>query len=146
MNWWTVALIGIAALSLLRIVSQLRRFARPKMDDDWDSRFITQLRKAGVSPFDAHPVDFFFALPSAEACTAVAAVLEPDGFGIDSRQEPEGGYSLHASREMRLIVPDMQALTVRFKALAEQHGGKYDGWAVAKKKIAPALRTTSPQE
>jgi hypothetical protein len=136
MNWWYVALIAVGALSLLRIVSQLRRYARPKTDDDWDSRFITQLRKAGVSPFDPHQVDFFFALPSAEACSAVAAVLEPEGFGIDSRAEPEGGFSLHASREMRLIVPDMQALTARFKALAEQHGGKYDGWAVAKKKLA----------
>jgi hypothetical protein len=135
MNWWTVVLIGVAALSLLRVVTQLRRFARPKTDDDWDSRFITQLRKAGVSPFDPHSVDFFFALPSAAACDAIAAVLAPEGFGIDSREEPEGGFSLHANREMRLIVPEMQALTARFTALAAEHGGKYDGWAVAKKKV-----------
>ncbi len=59
--------------------------------------------------------------------------LEVEGFTVDSREEPEGGYSLHGNREMRLIVPDMQALTARFTALAVQHGGKYDGWAVAKK-------------
>lgn len=135
MNWWTVALIGIAALSLLRIVSQLRRFTRKKVDQDWDARFITQLRKLGVSPFDPHAVDFFFALPSEAACRAIAAVLQPEGFGIDSRAEPEGGFSLHANREMRLIVEEMQALTARFKTLAEQHGGKYDGWAVAKKQL-----------
>jgi hypothetical protein len=32
---------------------------------------------------------------------------------------------------MRLVVEDMQALTARFRALAEEHGGKYDNWAVA---------------
>lgn len=137
MNWWTVVLIGVGALSLLRIVTQLRRFARPKEDADWDSRFISQLRKAGVGAFDPQSVDFFFALPSAEACAAVTAALEPE-FEVDSRAEPEGGYSLHANREMRLIVPDMQALTARFRALAEQHGGKYDGWAVAKKRLPRA--------
>jgi hypothetical protein len=135
MNWWTVALIGIAALSLLRIITQIRRFVRPKVDNDWDARFISQLRKAGVGAFDPQSVDFFFALPSAEACAAIASQLEPDGFTTDSRKEPEGGYSLHANREMRLVVPDMQALTARFNALAVEHGGKYDGWAVAKKKV-----------
>ena len=135
MNWWTVALIGIGALSLLRVVSQIRKFARPKVDNDWDARFISQLRKAGVGAFDPQSVDFFFALPSAAACEAIRATLEPDGFTVDSRAEPEGGYSLHANREMRLIVPDMQALTARFNALAGEHGGKYDGWAVARKKV-----------
>lgn len=134
MNWWTVVLIGIGALSLLRVVSQIRKFMKPKPDNDWDARFISQLRKAGVGAFDPQSVDFFFALPSAEACAAVRATLEPDGFTVDSREEPEGGFSLHANREMRLIVPDMQALSARFGALAEQHGGKYDGWAVARRK------------
>jgi hypothetical protein len=132
MNIWIyVALIAVAAISLLRIVSQIRRVAR-KVDNDWDARFIAQLRKAGIAPFDEHLVDFFFALPDEAACTAVAALLEPEGFATDSRAEAEGGWSLHATRGMRLIVPDMQALTVRFSQLAEQHGGKYDGWAVAR--------------
>ena len=134
MNWWTVVLIGVGVLSLLRVVSQIRRFVRPKEVNDWDARFISQLRKAGVGAFDPQSVDFFFALPSAAACDAVRAELEPEGYVVDSREEPEGGFSLHANREMKLIVPDMQALTVKFTALAEKHGGKYDAWAVAKKK------------
>jgi hypothetical protein len=132
MNTWIyVALIGVAALSLLRIFSQLRRVAK-KEDNDWDARFIAQLRKAGIAPFDEQLVDFFFALPDEAACAKVAAILEPEGFSTDSRAEPEGGWSLHATRGMRLIVADMQALTARFRQLAEEHGGKYDGWAVAK--------------
>jgi hypothetical protein len=31
---------------------------------------------------------------------------------------------------MRLIVPEMQQLTARFNALAQQHGGRYDTWAL----------------
>jgi regulator of ribonuclease activity B len=131
MKWIVVALIAVAALSLLRIFSQVRRATR-KTENDWDARFIAQLRKAGIAPFDPQSVDFFFALPTQAACDAIAATLEPDAYVVDSRAEPEGGFSLHANRNMRLIVPDMQALTARFKALAEEHGGKYDGWAVAK--------------
>ncbi len=37
-------------------------------------------------------------------------------------------YSLHASKSMRLIVPDMQALSTRLDALAAEFGGRYDGW------------------
>jgi hypothetical protein len=33
---------------------------------------------------------------------------------------------------MRLHIPEMQALTARFRALAEEHGGTYDNWAVGK--------------
>ena len=136
MTWIKIGLIVIAAISLIRIVFNVRR-ATVKVDDDWDSRFITQLRKAGVDTFKQHPVDFFFALPSDQACRAIGAELGRDGYHIDSRAEPEGGFSLHANREMRLVVDDMQALTARFRALAEQHGGSYDGWAVARAKNLP---------
>ncbi len=133
MKWVTILLVVVLAFSLLRIVTQIRRAAKPQVGD-WDERFIGQLRKAGMASFDAYPVDFFFDLPSAEACSAVSAELEPEGYTVDSRQEPDSTrFSLHANRAMRLLVPDMQALTVKFRALAELHGGKYDGWAVAKK-------------
>jgi len=37
-------------------------------------------------------------------------------------------YSLHATKSMRLIVPDMQALSERLTTLAGEFGGRYDGW------------------
>lgn len=132
MNVIVIMLVGIGALSLLRIVTQWRKVSRP-VEKDWDARFIGQLRKAGIAPFEAYPVDFFFDLPSEQACREVAAVLEPEGYAVESRAEAETGrYSLHASHTMRLLVPDMQALTARFNQLAGEKGGKYDGWAVAK--------------
>ena len=39
------------------------------------------------------------------------------------------GFSLHASKSMRLIVPEMQATSRRLTALATELGGRYDGWA-----------------
>jgi hypothetical protein len=134
MKWMMILLIGVAAVSLLRIISQIRLAARP-VDNDWDSRFIGQLRKAGITPFDEQPVDFLFTLPTEAACAEVRALLESEGHVVDVRPELEGtGFSLHGQRNTRLIVPDMQATTARFKQLAEEKGGSYDGWAVAKKR------------
>lgn len=140
MSWTMLLLIGLAGMSLLRIVSQWRKVYRPK-DDDWDARFIAQLRKTGITPFDSYPVDFFFDLPTEQACSDVAALLEPEGYAVDSRPEAETGrFSLHATFTMRLVVDDMKALTQRFRALAEEKGGKYDGWAVGKGPQSTTLR------
>lgn len=131
MNWIMAVLVGLAAMSLFRIVSQFRRASKPR-EDDWDARFIAQLRKAGVSPFDPHPVDFFFDLPDEANCKAIAAMLEPEGYAIDFRKEDEGErYSLHASATMRLVVDEMSERTKRFRAMAEEKDGRYDGWAVS---------------
>ncbi len=43
--------------------------------------------------------------------------------------DPELGFSLHASKTMRLIVPDMQEMSRRLTALASEFKGRYDGWA-----------------
>jgi len=37
--------------------------------------------------------------------------------------------SLHASKTMRLIVPDVQDISRRLTALATELRGRYDGWA-----------------
>ena len=131
---WTVALLVLAALiSLARIVSQLRTTLKPKKDDDWDSRFIEQLRKMGFAPFDPYPVDFFFDLPDEQACREVTEELEPEQFAVDSRYEPDTGrWILHAHRTLRLQVEQMKAFTIRFNAMAQSRGGRYDGWAIAK--------------
>jgi len=44
----------------------------------------------------------------------------------DSSQHP---FSLHASKALRLAVPDMQEKSRRFQELAAAHRGRYDGWA-----------------
>jgi hypothetical protein len=131
----TLLLVVVAAFSLLRIFMQLRRVSRKSRKIDWDEHFIQGLRKAGVNTFDEHTVDFFFTLPTRAAAEKLAFTLRPEGFQLDIKEDSEGGtFSLHAQRNTRLVVADMQALTARFTTLAEQHGGKYDNWAVAARK------------
>jgi len=127
-------LVAVALFSAIRIVSQFRGMSRKRKPIDWDEQFIQSLRKAGVNTFEEHPVDFFFTLPSRAACEKLAFVLRPDGFTLDIREDADAHtFSLHAQRPMRLVIPEMQALTARFTKLAEEHGGKYDNWAVARK-------------
>jgi hypothetical protein len=136
MNTRTVALIlvAIAVLSLLRIVMQWRSVAR-RHTADWDEQFIQQLRKAGVTPFADQVVDFLFTMPDAASSDAIGKLLRSEGYDVDARRDPQGGkISVQAQRTMRLHIPEMQALTARFRALAADHGGTYDNWAVGKQK------------
>ena len=131
---WALVLVGVAAFSVLRIITQWRGLSRRRRGIDWDEHFIQGLRKAGVNTFEVHAVDFFFTLPTRAAAEQLAFALRPEGYQLDIRQTEDGAeYSLHAQRAMRLVVQEMQALTARFTALAAQYGGKYDNWAVALK-------------
>jgi hypothetical protein len=125
----------VGAFLLFRIISQWRGLAWRRRSIDWDAHFIQGLRKAGVDTFVEHVVDFFFTMPSREAAERLAGVLRADGYQVDvtDARATSGQFSLHASRQMRLIVPDMQALTTRFTQLAGEHGGQYDSWAVVTK-------------
>lgn len=127
-----IVLIAVLAFSLLRIVSKLRGFSMKARPIDWDAHFIQSLRKAGVDTFAEHAVDFFFTMPTAESSDALARDLSAAGYTVDviEARETSGKFSLHASRRMRLVVPDMQELTRYFNALAARHGGEYDSWAV----------------
>ena len=60
---------------------------------------------------------------------ARASRLEPE-FTVDAKpMQEERGFSLHATKTMRLIVPEMQEISRRLTALAAELGGRYDGWA-----------------
>jgi hypothetical protein len=100
--------------------------------ESWDAKMIEQLRSKGYAPFNEYKVDFFIALPDEPACQAVRSRLESQGFSVDSKpmtEKTDLPFSLHASKSMRLIVPDMQDLSQRMTDLAAEFGGRYDGWA-----------------
>ena len=113
------------------MTTRLGKVAEGSTVTDWDEQFIMQLRKAGVNAFEEHDVDFFFTMPDAKSSSAVRGQLAANGFHVvGEHANPDGGYSLDMRRRMRLVVPEMQALTVRFNALASEAGGKYDNWAI----------------
>jgi len=128
---WTVLLLAAAlALIVLRIYFKLR-MARKLRTESWDEQVIARLRSQGYAPFNDYQVDFFLALPSEAACQGARARLEPE-FHVDVKpleNDPELNYSLHASKTMRLVVPDMQDISRRLTALATELNGRYDGWA-----------------
>jgi hypothetical protein len=129
MNGW-IYLPVLAALALIvaRVFFKVRR-VRASRAETWDEQMIGTLRSQGYAPFNDYPVDFFLALPDEAACNQARARLEPE-FTVDAKpMQEEAGFSLHAKKTMRLIVPEMQAISRRLTALATELGGRYDGWA-----------------
>ena len=130
MTWFFVAMLAALALTVVRIYFKLRA-ARKSRAETWDEQVIGRLRSQGYAPFNDYRVDFFLALPDEAACQTARARLEPE-FSVDVKameDDPELHFSLHATKTMRLIVPDMQALSRRLTALAGECRGRYDGWA-----------------
>jgi hypothetical protein len=130
-SWILIALVAAGIATVVRIYFSLQKL-RPERGDDWDAKMIERVRSQGVDPFSPLEVDFFFALPDPPACDAVRTLLQAEEYAVDikpvadSSQHP---FSLHASKALRLAVPDMQEKSRRFRELAAAHGGRYDGWA-----------------
>lgn len=130
MSWMIVAFVAAAAIIVARIYFKIRRIQGSRVES-WDARLIEQLRSRGYAPFNEYKVDFFLALPDEAACQAVRSRLEAEGFSVDSKpmtEKTDLPFSLHATKSMRLIVPDMQELSRKMTALATEHRGHYDGW------------------
>ena len=130
MNWTLLLLAAALALIAVRIYSKLR-LARQSRAESWDEQVIGRLRSQGYAPFKDYRVDFFLALPDEAACQGARSRLEPE-FSVDVKpleNDPELAYSLHATKSMRLVVPDMQEISRRLTALATEFHGRYDGWA-----------------
>ena len=130
MSWTLLALLAALALIVARVFSKLRA-ARKSRAETWDEQVIGRLRSQGYAPFNDYRVDFFLALPNEAACQGACARLEPE-FSVDVKpleNDAELIYSLHATKTMRLVVPDMQEISRRLTALATEFHGRYDGWA-----------------
>jgi len=131
MNWTYVVLIFAASVAALRVVAVIRR-VRGQQAEGWDERLVKRVRAQGGDPFKPIEVDFFFDLPSSEACDSVRDELVTEGFVVDFRPMDAAmgkDFTLHARKAMRMSVTDMQGWSQRFEALARKHGGQYDSWA-----------------
>ena len=127
-SWFFVALLAALGLIVVRVYFKLRS-VKGSRAETWDEQMIATLRSQGYAPFNDYRVDFFLSLPDQDSCARARARLEPE-FSVDVQPMKEGaGFSLHASKSMRLIVPEMQAISRRLTALGTELGGRYDGWA-----------------
>jgi len=130
MTWIIVCFVVAAAIIVARVYFKIKKIQSTKQES-WDAKIIEQLRSKGYAPFNDYKVDFFIALPDEAACQAVRLRLEGDGFSVDAKpmaEKTDLPISLHASKSMRLIVPDMQDMSQRLTTLAGEFGGRYDGW------------------
>jgi len=130
MAWFFVALVAALGLIVVRVYAKLRT-ARRSRTETWDEQVIGRLRSQGYAPFNDYQVDFFLALPDEAACQGARERLEPE-FSVDVKpleNDAELLFSLHATKTMRLIVPDVQDISRRLGALAAEYHGRYDGWA-----------------
>jgi len=131
MQWVYVVLVLTALLAVVRVVLALRKARSQSTNDDWDARLVKNLRAAGGNSFTPYEVDFFFSVPDEAAAESLRGTLESEGFAIDARimsGEGASGYSLQARKHLRISVSEMQGFSRRFRALAQQYGGYYDGW------------------
>jgi hypothetical protein len=132
MAYAIVVFVVAVAIIVARVYFNMRRLKQASSSESWDEKVIAGLRARGYAPFNPYPVDFFLALPDEAAVQGARARLESEGFGVDVKpleNDPELNFSLHATKTMRLIVPDMQELGRKLTAIATEYRGRYDGWA-----------------
>jgi hypothetical protein len=129
MTWLLTLLVMAALLAVVRIAMAVRKGHRHQ--DDWDEHLVKNLRAQGGNAFTPYEIDFFFNLPDENSCGTLRGMLEPEGFSVEVRPmrgEAATGFSLHATKKLRVSVDEMKSFSQRFRALAEQLGGHYDGW------------------
>ena len=144
MDWILLLLVAGAAVILWRIVQKVRAL-RNTREEDYDARFISQLRRSGVDPFKPVDVDFFLALPTREAAERLAARLEDDLFTPDIRVTEGPGdlpVSVQARKVMQINELGIRTAVERLRELATAEGGRYDGWAPGSEAMG-ALRAAS---
>jgi hypothetical protein len=129
-----IVILFVIALAIIvgRVYFNLRRVRAANSTESWDEKMIAGLRARGYAPFNPYPVDFFMSLPDEAAVQGARGRLEADGYGVDVKpleNDPELNFSLHATKTMKLIVPDMQEIGRRMTAIATEFHGRYDGWA-----------------
>jgi hypothetical protein len=131
MDWVVVFLVAGAAIAVWRIIYNVRNASKSR-EDDWDARMIERLRRSGIDPFKPVDVDFFLAVPSKDRAESMASRLRSEGFETDIRElrdSVDQTWSVHALKNMSLNVHGMREVSTRLRQLADEVGGRYDGWA-----------------
>ncbi len=135
MKWFFGLLIGAAVLAVVRIYYLVQKARNAHHTVDFDEHLISRLRADGLDPFSPHPVDFFLAMPDDATANRLLDALKSRGMAGDMHATPDAAdfpVSVHVSRELHLTVGAIKALAAELGQLAQEHGGRYDGWAVGR--------------
>jgi len=97
--------------------------------DDMDAIMIRQLEAQGSDLREPRDVQLKVFMPTSATSKLAAETLERDGFEVVIDTCSEGGFLLTAEMNGVVIdLPVMLALRAKVRALAQKHGGRYDGW------------------
>jgi regulator of ribonuclease activity B len=97
-----------------------------------DQNVLDQLREAGSDLSKPHDIEFFLYFPNKEAAGLAAERIKgggAGGFTAEVKNSPQGdAWMCYVTRKM---VPDGTKIALigeRFRTLAQELGGEYDGW------------------
>jgi hypothetical protein len=135
MQWFFGLVIGAGVLAVVRIYYLVQKARNAHHTVDFDEQLITRLRADGLDPFRQHPVNFFLAMPDDTAANSLLDALKARGMQGDMHATADAAdfpVSVHVSRELYLTVGAIKGLAAELGQLAQEHGGRYDGWAVGR--------------
>ena len=135
MKWFFALVAGAGVVAVVRIYYLVQKARNAHHTVDFDEHLITRLRADGLDPFRPHPVDFFLAMPDDATANRLLDALKSRGMAGDMHATPDAAdfpVSVHVSRELHLTVGAIKALAAELGQLAQEHGGRYDGWAVGR--------------
>ncbi len=119
-------LLALGLFGLYLMIAGQRRGQRLQ---DVDANTLMELAAAGSDLGQVHEVEFFFYLPTEPAAQAVAEKLRQEGFSIRLEAvDPGHDWLCLGSLAMTPVLTELRQFRTRFTALAEAHGGAYDGW------------------
>jgi regulator of RNase E activity RraB len=96
-----------------------------------DQKVLDQLREAGSDLSKPHDLEFFLLFSTSEAASKAAETIKAGGAGFSAevKRSPQGDiWMCYVTRKMVPEGPKIVLIGERFKALAQELGGEYDGW------------------
>jgi hypothetical protein len=107
----------------------------PVDESDTDQKVLDQLREAGSDLNKPHQMEFILYFPTEESARSVANRIRAEGFSVEVKRAPQGSPWLCVA--MKRMVPkraEIAAIGKRFKAIAQEFNGEYDGWETSLEK------------
>jgi hypothetical protein len=97
-----------------------------------DQQVLDQLREAGSDLSKPHDLEFFLYFPNQEAAGIAAERIITSGAGgftAEVKQAPQGdAWMCYVTRKMVPEGAKIALIGERFRTLAQELGGEYDGW------------------
>ena len=104
--------------------------AQTSIAEQQDAQVIESLKQGGADLSKVHDIDFFLMFASESDASSAASELAQIGYDVVAIEvSPDRTqWQVHAKRKMIPALDAMVAITRSFEALAQSHGGYYDGW------------------